>query len=100
MISIAVVMGSSTVIGLQFNKALLRALGTLVGGGFGLILFSPHSTIMYLLTLFAAAIFFGWFSQKFEKKNYIASLGMVTFLLSPITVINRYPLRVFVLLIP
>ncbi len=80
MISIAVVMGSSTVMGLQFNKALLRASGTLIGGSFGLITFlAPHNTLVYLLTLFVTAFFFGWFSQKFEKKNYVASLGMVTF---------------------
>jgi uncharacterized membrane protein YccC len=80
MISIAVVMGSSTVMGLQFNKALLRASGTLLGGCFGLITFlAPNNQTLYLSALCSTAIFFSWFSQRFEKKNYVASLGMVTF---------------------
>ena len=80
MISIAVVMGSSTVMGLQFNKALLRASGTLIGGCFGLITFlAPNSTLTYLFALLITTVFFAWFCQKFENKNYVASLGMVTF---------------------
>ena len=77
---IAVVMGSSTVIGLQINKALLRAAGTLLGGAFGIItFFAPSNGIVFLLILCVTASFFAWFSRRFEKKNYVASLGMITF---------------------
>jgi uncharacterized membrane protein YccC len=82
MISIAVVMGSSSVIGLQMNKALLRAAGTLLGGSLGLITFlSPGNSMLFFIMLCFTASFFAWFSRKFEKKNYVASLGMITFLI-------------------
>ena len=71
MISIAVVMGSSSVIGLQMNKALLRAAGTLLGGSLGLITFlSPGNSMLFFIMLCFTASFFAWFSRKFEKKNY------------------------------
>lgn len=80
MISIAVVMGSSIIIGLQFTKAILRVLGTIIGASFGLLTFiMPNNPYLLLTAICLAAIFFSWFSQTFQKHNYVSSLGMITF---------------------
>jgi len=80
LITIAVVMGSQAVIGLQVNKAIMRILGTLVGAVLGgITLFLPHDHLVAILSLILAVLFFSFLAKRDPSRNYIAILGMATF---------------------
>lgn len=85
-ITIAVLMGSQTVIGLQVNRALLRLLGTLVGAALGLLTISlPHYPWITIVAIIVAALFFSILTYGNSDLSYISTLGMTTFAIIALT---------------
>ncbi len=80
MVTIAVILGAQTLMGLRVQKALLRLEGTLIGAGLGLlVLFLPDHVWLIILSLIIVCFFFSFFSSKEGNSSYPATLGMATF---------------------
>jgi len=95
-ITIAVLMGSQTIIGLQVNRALLRLLGTLVGAALGLITISlPHQPIIIVSSIIIAALFFSILTYGNSDLSYISTLGMTTFAITALNIQPSYSLAAY-----
>lgn len=95
-ITVAVLMGSQTIIGLQVNKALLRLLGTLVGAALGLLTISlPHNPWVTITAIIVASLFFSIITYRDSDLGYVGTLGMATFAMIALTKTPSYTLAGF-----
>ena len=85
-ITIAVLMGSQNIIGLQVNRALLRLMGTVVGAALGLLAITlPHTPYIVIGSIIVASIFFSMITYGDNDLNYVGALGMATFAMIALT---------------
>ncbi|MBV53455.1 MAG: hypothetical protein CL816_05235 [Coxiellaceae bacterium] len=90
-ITIAVLMGSQNIIGLQVNRALLRLLGTIVGAGLGLLAITlPHTPYVIIGSIIVASVFFSIITYGDNDLNYVGTLGMATFAMIALTTTPSY----------
>jgi uncharacterized membrane protein YccC len=79
-ITIAVVMGTHSALGIQVNKSIVRTYATLAGAGFAILaIITPFWHIMLPIYLSIAAIVFTFIGVSFEKYNTVGTLGLATF---------------------